>query len=73
MFLNNNLHMAHHEKPGLAWYRLPAYYRQHKTRLIRDNCGYLINGYGQLLRQFGLKPKEPVAHPLPGSLKRQDA
>ena len=73
MFLNNNLHMAHHEKPGLAWYRLPAYYRQNKQRLIRDNCGYLMNGYGELLRRFGLKPKEPLAHPLPHSLKRQDA
>jgi fatty acid desaturase len=69
MFLNNNLHMAHHEKPALAWYRLPAYYRQHKERLIRDNCGYLINGYGWLFRKFAIKPKEAVAHPLPGSLK----
>ena len=69
MFLNNNLHMAHHERPGLAWYRLPSYYREHKDRLLRDNCGYLIRGYRRLFADFALKPKEPVAHPLPGSLK----
>lgn len=69
MFLNNNLHMAHHEAPGIAWYDLPAYYRAHKERLLKDNCGYLMRGYGELARRWGLKPKEPIAHPLPRSLK----
>lgn len=68
MFLNNNLHMAHHERPGLAWYQLPSYYRDNKDRLLRDNCGYLIKGYRRLFADFALKPKEPVAHPLPDSL-----
>lgn len=70
MFLNNNLHMAHHEKPALAWYDLPGYYRANKQRLLEENCGYLVRGYGALARRWGLKPKEPVAHPLPESLKR---
>jgi len=65
MFLNNNLHMAHHERPGLAWYKLPAYYREHRERLLEDNCGFVIEGYARLARRWGLKPKEPVAHPLP--------
>ncbi|MGI9462918.1 MAG: fatty acid desaturase, partial [Aestuariivirgaceae bacterium] len=65
MFLNNNLHMAHHERPGLAWYLLPSYYRENKDRLLHDNCGYLIKGYRRLFADFALTPKEPVAHPLP--------
>ena len=69
MYLNNNLHMAHHEKPGIPWYELPAYYRAHKQRLLEENCGYLMRGYGELARRWGLKPKEPVAHPLPETLK----
>ena len=68
MFLNNNLHMAHHECPNLTWYQLPSYYRDNKERLLRDNCGYLIKGYRQLFADFALKPKEPVPHPLPDSL-----
>ena len=70
MFLNNNLHMAHHERPGLAWYALPSFYRENRDRLLHDNCGYLIKGYRQLLRDFAVRPKEAVPHPLPDSLKR---
>ena len=68
MFLNNNLHMAHHELPGLAWYDLPAYYRAHRDRLLKDNCGYLMHGYGEVARRWGFRPKEPVAHPLPHTI-----
>lgn len=69
MLLNNNLHMAHHEHPGMAWYRLPGYYRANRERLLNDNCGYLIKGYWRIIAKYGLKPKEPVAHPLPGRAK----
>ena len=27
LFLNNNLHFTHHERPGEPWYRLPAVHR----------------------------------------------
>jgi hypothetical protein len=29
-----------------------------------------MRGYGEIARRWGLRPKEPVAHPLPESLKR---
>jgi fatty acid desaturase len=67
LFLNNNLHAAHHESPALPWYALPDYYRSNRTRLIEANCGSVINGYSEIARRWGLKPKEPVAHPLPGT------
>ena len=34
LFLFNNLHAAHHERPGLAWYRLPGWYRRERARLL---------------------------------------
>jgi fatty acid desaturase len=63
LYLNNNLHMAHHEVPPLAWYELPAYYRAHKERLLRENCAYVMKGYRSIARRWLFKPKEPVAHP----------
>ena len=70
LFLNNNLHAAHHDRPALPWYALPDYYRANRTRLIEGNCGYVMKGYSEIARRWGLRAKEPVAHPLPDSLKR---
>jgi fatty acid desaturase len=70
LYLNNNLHMAHHELPRLPWYKLPAYYRDNKERLLKENCAYLMNGYSEIARHWLLKPKEPVAHPNMASLPR---
>ena len=35
LFLNNNLHYAHHERPDLPWHALPAYYRAHRVGCSR--------------------------------------
>ncbi|MBM3520134.1 MAG: fatty acid desaturase [Alphaproteobacteria bacterium] len=63
LFLNNNLHVAHHTRPTLAWYRLPAYYRAEKPGLLAKNDGYFMKGYGEIFRRYGLVAKEPVPHP----------
>jgi fatty acid desaturase len=63
LFLNNNLHVAHHAKPGLAWYKLPAFYRAERDALIARNNGYLMKGYGQIFSRFLLKAKEPIPYP----------
>ncbi|MEM8916322.1 MAG: fatty acid desaturase, partial [Pseudomonadota bacterium] len=34
LFLNNNLHALHHQRPNLAWYELAPLYRRHRDRLI---------------------------------------
>jgi fatty acid desaturase len=70
LYLNNNLHMPHHELPRLPWYKLPSYYRANKERLIKENCAYLMRGYGELARHWLIRPKEPVAHPKMESLPR---
>lgn len=63
LFLNNNLHVAHHDRPNLAWYKLPAFYRAEREALIRQNNGYLMKGYGEIFRRYFFKPKEPIAYP----------
>ena len=70
MFLNNNLHVAHHSRPQLAWYKLPAYYRAEKAALIAHNHGYLMRGYREIFRRYFLTPKEPVVYPHPEWLKK---
>jgi fatty acid desaturase len=64
LFLNNNLHYAHHERPDLPWHALPAYYRAHRARLLRENGGLLYRGYREILRRFLLRPVDAPAHPL---------
>ena len=61
---HNNLHIAHHTKPRLPWYELPAYYRSERDVLVARNHGYRMNGYGEIFRRYFFRPKEPVAHPL---------
>lgn len=70
MFLNNNLHLPHHKNPRMAWYRLPAYYRAEREQMLRENNGYLMRGYSEMFRRYFFKPKEPVAYPDTGFLKR---
>jgi fatty acid desaturase len=62
LFLNNNLHAAHHEQPGLSWYKLPAYHRQHRTRLAHDSVS-LYNGYSQIVRRFAWRAHDVSLHP----------
>ncbi len=63
MFLNNNLHIAHHRNPRIAWYKLPEYYRSERESLLKENRGYLMRGYREIFRRYLFKPKEPVAYP----------
>ena len=70
LFLNNNLHVAHHDRPALAWYKLPAFYKAERERLIAENNGYLMKGYGEIFRRFFLRAKEPIAYPNMNWLKK---
>lgn len=62
LFLNNNLHVAHHERPALAWYKLPAFYATDRQALLIQNNGYRMS-YAQIFRRHFLSAKEPVAYP----------
>jgi fatty acid desaturase len=63
LFLNNNLHLVHHKNPTVAWYKLPALFRERREEWIRMNNGYVFPNYFTMLRHFAFRQKEPVAHP----------
>ena len=59
LFLNNNLHFAHHDNPRAPWYRLPVI-----ARYGLADRQYRFRGYGEIARQFAFRAKEPVPHPI---------
>jgi fatty acid desaturase len=63
LFLNNNLHALHHAEPWRPWYQLPARYRDQRSAILQANGGYLIRGYGELARRYGVRVKDSPAHP----------
>lgn len=64
LFLNNNLHVVHHMHPKVAWYDLPALYRQNKDKYLERNESYVYRSYGQIFREHFWRAKDPVVHPL---------
>ena len=62
LFLNNNLHVAHHERPALAWYKLPSYYAAERETLLRQNNGYRMS-YATIFWHHFLVAKEPIPYP----------
>lgn len=64
LFLNNNLHAVHHCAPAVAWYRLPALYRERRERVLEMNGGYRYRSYGEVFLRYFWRRKDPVAHPL---------
>ena len=63
LFLYNNLHVLHHRRPGISWYRLPRVYRQNREILIRSNGGLVYSSYWDIARRFFLKPHDDPTHP----------
>ncbi len=56
LFLNNNLHAAHHDVPDLPWYQLPAHYRGNKEKYLARNGGFFFAGYSDIIRQYLFAP-----------------
>lgn len=61
LFLNNNLHAAHHANPAAPWYALPAIER---ARTAFGEPRY--DGYRDVVRRFALRPHDVVIHPRAG-------
>ncbi len=63
LFLNNNLHLAHHLRPDVRWYKLPKIARElHCEETARDGAG-LYRGYREVLRRQLLRPLCQPVHP----------
>jgi fatty acid desaturase len=64
LFLNNNLHAAHHERPDLPWHHLPAFYARERARLLSANGGLVYSGYWDVFRRYLWRPQhEGAAQP----------
>jgi fatty acid desaturase len=61
IFLNNNLHIAHHAYPQLPWYRLPQAWRQMRESV--PHPGLIFAGYGQVMRRYLFRPYITAEHP----------
>jgi fatty acid desaturase len=64
IFLNNNLHVAHHAHPHAPWYELPRLWRgmRHST----SRLGRVFDGYGEVAREYLFHPFITVEHPFTG-------
>ena len=63
LYLGNNFHALHHERPGIPWYDLPHIYRKERQRLLAANGGFLFAGYGDIVRRFLWRVKDSPLHP----------
>ena len=63
LFLFNNLHAAHHERPSIPWFELPRWYTANRDRLVSENGGLVYQGYGEVARRFLFAPHHVTVHP----------
>jgi len=63
LFLNNNLHLLHHERPHLPWYALPAQWRATRADLLCARGGPVYRGYLEVAALYALRPHHPGPHP----------
>ena len=57
LMLNNNLHVAHHEQPGVAWYEVPNLSARVNAVERAREAGLLYEGgYAEVFRKFSFKP-----------------
>lgn len=63
LFLHNNLHVVHHQRPNLPWYEIPRLYRAHRDALIAGNGGLVYDGYVDVARQHLFTPHHQPVHP----------
>jgi fatty acid desaturase len=62
LFLNNNLHVAHHQYPTVSWYRLPQTWRAMRAAAERHAL-FFPGGYTQVFREYALRSFIPLEHP----------
>jgi len=64
LFLNNNLHDAHHMRPEVPWYRLPAVAAELGSDDRSMAGAGLYRSYASVLRRHALTPFDEPLHPL---------
>ncbi len=64
LFLNNNLHIAHHAFPKLPWYQLPRVWRQMRQRALAMGLAF-HGGYVEVSVRYLCRAVISVEHPCP--------
>jgi fatty acid desaturase len=71
IFLNNNLHIAHHARPKLPWYELPGAWRQLRASAAGERAAaaglVFRSGYFGVARAYFLRPFITVEHSNPSA------
>jgi fatty acid desaturase len=63
LFLNNNLHLLHHERPDLPWYALPATWRAIRADRLVAHDGPVYRSYLEVAALYALRPHHSGPHP----------
>lgn len=61
LFLNNNLHIAHHAKPRLAWFQLPHVWHQMRAPALERGLVF-AGGYREVMRKYLIRPYIRLDH-----------
>lgn len=62
LFLNNNLHVAHHAHPSVPWHELPAVWQ--RMRALAPGAGLIFSGgYSEVGRSYLFRPFITLEHP----------
>jgi fatty acid desaturase len=69
LFLNNNLHIAHHAHPGLPWHELPNAWRRMRSRLAGTGRVF-AGGYSEVCRKHLFRPFITPEHPVASAPRR---
>lgn len=63
LFLSNNLHALHHERPSLPWYALRRVFRDGRNRILVRNGGYHFSSYLEMVFRYLFTPRDHPIHP----------
>lgn len=63
LFLNNTLHLVHHDLPGLPWYFIPRVYRARRDAYRVRSGDFTFSGFRELGRRFAWQVVDAPVHP----------
>ncbi len=63
LYLNNNLHLSHHARPGVPWYQLPALHATLDADAVAAANAGLYTSYLDVARRFAVRPFAEPVHP----------
>ena len=63
LFLFNNLHVAHHMRPNMPWWRIPRWYRLNRAAVLERNGGLVYRTYFDVARRYLFTPHDAPVHP----------